>query len=299
MVDANDGLVLIDKPRGWTSHDVVARVRRVAKTRKVGHAGTLDPLATGLLVLGINRATRLLTYLVGADKAYTATIRLGQATETDDAEGKVTATAGADPATADRLASAMQALTGRIEQVPSAVSAIKVRGQRAYARVRAGQEVDLPARPVTVQVFEPTGPARPFSADDTPMLDVDVAVVCSSGTYVRALARDLGSALGTGAHLTALRRTRVGPFEIADAQQLPPQDAADLAVVDLTTACTSLFAVVHLDEAQTRAVRHGQSLDAEPSGPEPVAALRPDGDVVALLGERRGRLGPLLVFDPA
>src|SRR5882757_1353469 len=209
------GLVVVDKPGGVTSHDVVARMRRIARTRRVGHAGTLDPMATGVLVLGIEKATRLLHHLVLADKAYTATIRIGQTTTTDDAEGALVggaSTAGLDEAT---VRTAMGPLTGEIMQVPSAVSAIKIDGQRAYARVRSGEAVELAARPVTVGRFEAVG-----FRSDPPLLDVDVEVECSSGTYVRALARDLGAALGVGGHLTALRRTRVGPFTLDQARPL-------------------------------------------------------------------------------
>ena len=207
---AGDGLVVVDKPAGWTSHDVVGRCRRLYGTRKVGHAGTLDPMATGVLVVGVGRATRLLTFLVGCDKEYLATIRLGQTTVTDDAEGEITASAGARGVADERIAEEIAALTGEIAQVPSSVSAIKVDGRRSYARVRSGEQVELEARPVTVTVFEVLD-RRDLAADDgTYVVDLDVRVVVSAGTYVRALARDLGAGLGTGGHLTALRRTRVG-----------------------------------------------------------------------------------------
>lgn len=320
---STDGLVLIDKPTGWTSHDVVARTRRLARTRKVGHAGTLDPMATGLLVLGVNRATRLLTYLVGADKEYTATIRLGQDTSTDDAEGEVTSAAGAAQVDliAEELPAAMAALTGSIEQVPSTVSAIKVDGERAYARARAGEQVVLTARPVHVEVFERTGPVTSARADDgTSVVDVDVRVVCSSGTYIRALARDLGRGLGTGGHLTRLRRSRVGPFTIDQAQPLPEPDdeAAPVQVRDLTAVCSAVFDVLHLPEPAARALRYGQFIDAPgPDGERaagaatatgaapaaatgaPRAAMHPDGHVVALVEDRGRRLKPVLVLDPA
>lgn len=307
---STDGLVLIDKPPDWTSHDAVARVRRLAGTRKVGHAGTLDPMATGLLVLGVNRATRLLTYLVGADKEYIATIRLGQVTSTDDAEGEITSTASARGDIEQRLLGQMAALTGAVEQVPSAVSAIKVDGERAYARVRAGEQVELKARPVRVETFEQTGPVVPATADDgTSVLDVPVRVVCSSGTYIRALARDLGAALGTGGHLTALRRTRVGTFAVVDAQDLGDLSAGtqDLHIHGITPVCTALFEVLTLTEAQGRAVRYGQPIDAvspPPSSsagaePAPVAAAHPDGRVIALLQRRADQWRPVLVFDPA
>jgi len=208
---APDGLVVVDKPAGWTSHDVVARMRRLARTKKVGHAGTLDPMATGVLVLGIGRATRLLTYVVGADKEYTATIRLGVATTTDDAEGETVTVADASSVTRAAIDSGVAILTGPIQQVPSSVSAIKVNGKRAYAMVRAGESVELAARAVTIHRFE-VHDVRAASADGVAVLDVDVTVECSSGTYIRALARDLGDGLGVGGHLTALRRTRVGGY---------------------------------------------------------------------------------------
>ena len=324
MAATGDGLVLIDKPPGWTSHDVVARVRRLAGTRKVGHAGTLDPMATGVLVLGVNRATRLLTYLVGADKEYTATIRLGQSTSTDDAEGEITTSPGAREVAADALTEAIGQLTGQIDQVPSAVSAIKVDGRRAYDRVRAGQDVQLAPRAVHVEVFAVTAGPEPATAPGgTEVLDVQVRVVCSSGTYIRALARDLGEALGTGGHLTALRRTRVGGFGLDQAQELlgrtVDDPAAQLRLLSLTQAATQLFPVRHLTEAETRAVRYGQFIaarqgagagnagagnagaqDAGPGdGPGPVAGVDPEGEVVALLREREGKVRPELVFRPA
>ncbi len=304
-VTAADGLLLVDKDSGVTSHDVVAATRRLAATRKVGHAGTLDPMATGLLVLGVGRATRLLTYLVGADKTYEATIRLGQTTLTEDAEGEVVTSPGCPPPArwpdgaagfSARLASALAGLTGQIEQVPSAVSAIKVDGVRSYARVRGGEDVRLPARPVTVHSLERRGAPRPARSEDgTAVVDVDLTVSCSSGTYVRALARDLGTVLGCGAHLTALRRTTVGPFDVAEARDLAAlaaQVAADGATpvpdtgpadpdggqaggapgpTGLTTMSPSeatkrCFAVVHLDEAEAAAVRRGQFLPGDVLG---------------------------------
>jgi tRNA pseudouridine55 synthase len=223
-VTAPDGLVVVDKPQGWTSHDVVGRTRRLARTRKVGHAGTLDPMATGVLVLGIGKATRLLGHLALTEKQYDGTIRLGQTTVTDDAEGEVVTTHDASAVTDEAIAAGVATLTGEIQQVPTAVSAVKVDGVRSYARVRAGEDVELKARPVTVSRFEVL--ARRGD-------DLDVTVTCSSGTYVRALARDLGAALGVGGHLTALRRTRVGPFELAAArtlEQLERVERQDAAV---------------------------------------------------------------------
>jgi tRNA pseudouridine55 synthase len=309
---AGDGLVVVDKPSGWSSHDVVGRVRRLAGTRKVGHAGTLDPMATGVLILGINRATRFLTYLVGADKEYTATIRLGQSTVTDDAEGEVTDSLGAGVVGDAALAAAIGELTGSISQVPSSVSAIKVDGRRSYARVRAGEDVALEARPVTIRRFDVLGRRSVIAEGGTAVTDVDVVVACSSGTYIRALARDLGAALGVGAHLTALRRTRVGPFTLDDAATLE-EHAASLCVLDVTTAARRCFPVRELTQDEAVAVRFGKFLApsgpgmrGEPSGVDlgdarerPVAALAPDGRVVALLVDRGGRARPVLVLDPA
>jgi tRNA pseudouridine55 synthase len=289
------GLVIVDKPAGWTSHDVVARMRRLAHTRRVGHAGTLDPMATGVLVLGVDKATRLLHHLVLADKAYTATIRLGQATVTDDAEGDVVSEASTAAVTDAAVLGAMAPLTGDILQSPSAVSAIKVDGQRAYKRVRDGEVVTLPARPVTVSSFVALRLHRP-SPD---LLDVDVSVECTSGTYVRALARDLGAALGVGGHLTALRRTRVGPFTLEQARTLDELAALeDPVTLPLAAAVASAMPVRQLDEQQARALTYGKSLDVV--GLVGVyGALAPDGSVVALLREDDGRAKPVLVFTAA
>lgn len=293
------GLVVVDKPPEWTSHDVVGRIRRLAGTRKVGHAGTLDPMATGVLVLGVGRATRLLTYLVGADKEYTATIRLGQDTRTDDAEGEVIRARGAGDLESirARLDAAVATLTGDIEQVPSAVSAIKIDGQRAYRRVRAGEEVHIPPRSVRVHGFT-TGPVRPGqAAEGTRVVDIEARISCSSGTYVRALARDLGAELGTGGHLIRLRRERVGPFTLEAATTLE-RLAEQFSVTDVTTAIRALFQQRRLTEPEARAVRYGQKLD--PTGSEEiVAAVAPDGAGIALLRDEDGRARPVLVLDPA
>ncbi len=285
------GLVVVDKPQGWTSHDVVGRMRRLAGTRKVGHAGTLDPMATGVLVLGVGRATRLLGHLQLADKEYLATIRLGQSTVTDDAEGEVVSDSPAGHLDADDVAAAMLPLTGAIEQVPSSVSAIKVDGQRSYARVRAGEDVDLPARPVTVHVFE-LGDVRA----DGDLLDLDVRVVCSSGTYVRALARDLGAALGVGGHLTMLRRTRVGGFHLDSAHTLEDLEA-ELTVTDLGAAARASFPALDLTEDQAAQVRFGRvlaGLDLGAAGP--VALFDPEGRFLALYEQRGGDARAVAVF---
>jgi len=300
---APDGLLVVDKPSGWTSHDVVARVRRLAGTRKVGHAGTLDPMATGVLVLGIGRATRLLTYVVGADKEYRATIRLGVSTTTDDAEGEVLARVGAEGVARADLEVGVAALTGAISQVPSSVSAIKVDGQRAYARVRVGEQVELAARPVTVHGFV-VHDVAPGVAEGLAVLDVDVTVVCSSGTYIRALARDLGAALGVGGHLTALRRTRVGGYPLAVARTLE-QLEAEVAVLPMAVAARATFPARALTEHEASELSFGRRLAAVAGGPVgtaalPVAAFAPDGTLVALLADDdAGRSRPVLVFAPA
>jgi tRNA pseudouridine55 synthase len=282
--------VLVDKPAGLTSHDVVARIRKLARTRRVGHAGTLDPAATGVLVLGLGRATRLLGHLSTRDKDYAATIRLGAWTHTDDAAGEITRRGErpVDDVTDAELRAGMQTLTGDLLQVPSSVSAISVDGKRAHARVRAGEDVTLPARPVQVASFELDGRDGP---------DLYARVSCSSGTYVRALARDLGEILGTGGHLAALRRTRVGPYSIESAKTLEAL-SEELAITSLETAVAAAFPSRQLDADQALAVGHGRPLD--PSGwAGPTGVFAPGGELVALLEDRDGAARPLVVFMPA
>lgn len=271
------GLVIVDKPSDWTSHDVVGRLRRLAGTRKVGHAGTLDPMATGVLVLGVNRATRLLGHLMLTEKEYLATIRLGATTVTDDKEGDITAETSASHLGDEEIRAAVLPFCGDIEQVPSSVSAIKVNGQRSYARVRAGEEVVLKARPVRVEAFE----VLAIRAEGA-FRDVDVRVVCSSGTYIRALARDLGQSLGVGGHLTALRRTRVGQFTLEHARTLD-QLAEEFGVLDIGTAARLTFPVFEADDAQANDIRFGRALGEVDLGAEgPVAVFAPDGEFLAL-----------------
>jgi tRNA pseudouridine55 synthase len=300
MTSGKDGLVIVDKPGGLTSHDVVARIRRLAGTRRVGHAGTLDPMATGVLVVGVEKATRLLGYLTVTEKQYDATIRLGQSTSTDDAEGEVTFTASAQGVSAaaltqHELAKAIAELTGEIQQVPPAVSAIKVDGQRAYKLTRAGAAPELKPRPVTVYEFTVTD-VRP--AGDGDLTDVDATVRCSSGTYIRALARDLGDKLGTGGHLTALRRTRVGGYGL-DAAQTLDQLADRFEVMPLAQAAAAVFPRRDLSADEARRLAHGGRLPAGPPGTGtsgPTAAFAPDGSLVALLAEQDGQARPLAVF---
>ena len=278
------GLVVVDKPGGMTSHDVVASVRRLAGTRKVGHAGTLDPMATGVLVLAVNRATRLLGHLTLTDKRYDATIRLGAATTTDDAEGKVVESRSTEGLTEDAVRTALGAFVGEIDQVPSSVSAVKIGGKRAYARVRAGEQVEIPPRRVTIHSLEVT-------AVDLP--DVRVSVHCSSGTYIRAVARDLGAALGVGGHLTSLRRTAVGPFALDDAHTLDELNEA-FSMTPLSDAARAAFPALDIDDDQTAYVRVGRALDLVLH--ETTALFAPDGEFLALYEPRGGSARAVAVF---
>ena len=347
------GLMVIDKPAGMSSHDVVSRMRRIAGTRRIGHAGTLDPAATGVLILGVNKATKLLTYLVGQDKTYDATIRLGIETLTEDAEGEHTAahpeavealTAVGPEQMRARILEAVASLRGDIMQVPSAVSAIKINGVRSYARVRGGEEVELPARPVTISEFTVHSVTAGFAeyvvedpegehmATSVPVVDCEVTVSCSSGTYIRALARDLGKALGTGGHLTALRRTRVGAVRLQDAADLAELTARreasegpleDLPLLPLEEAARRIFGARELSAAEASDISYGRRIapsgdgtvvkrSAHASADEQgaiqhasvegiVAGFAPDGTLVALLENKmqRGKVqaAPVLVFE--
>ncbi|MFX4271155.1 tRNA pseudouridine(55) synthase TruB [Propionibacteriaceae bacterium Y1685] len=251
---SRSGIVVVDKPAGLTSHQVVSRVRRAADTRKVGHAGTLDPMATGVLVLGVNRATRLLGHLMVTDKSYTGTIRLGASTVTDDAEGEVINTADTSAITETMIRAAIEPFHGDIEQVPTQVSAIKINGVRSYARVRSGEEVELKARPVTVHRYDVAAVRRIEG-----FVDVDVEVDCTSGTYIRALARDLGGALGCGGHLTALRRTAVGPFTL-DRSVTVDQLAERFSMINISEVAAETFPVVQVSGTEVDDVRHGRAL---------------------------------------
>jgi tRNA pseudouridine55 synthase len=284
------GLVVVDKPAGITSHDVVARVRRLAGTRKVGHAGTLDPMATGVLVLGINRATRLLGHLLLTDKVYDATIRLGVATTTDDAEGEPGTAVPADHLTAAEIGHALAVFVGDIDQVPAAVSAIKVDGRRAYDRVRAGEQVELKARPVRIDAIE----VHAFRPDGG-FLDVDLSVRCSSGTYIRALARDLGAALGVGGHLTALRRTAVGRFSLDDARTLD-ELARSFDLLPMEAAARATFPTLELSAGQATDVGFGRKLAVILPADGPVALFAPDGQFLALYEQDGDRARAVAVF---
>jgi tRNA pseudouridine55 synthase len=287
-----NGLVIVDKPAGWTSHDVVGKLRRLAGTRRVGHAGTLDPMATGVLVVGIEKATRLLGHLALTEKTYDAVIRLGQSTNTDDAEGEVTATSSAAEVTEEALRAAVTELTGAIEQIPPQVSAIKVDGRRAYKRVRAGEEVALKPRPVTVYDFT-IGELR----GEGDLLDVTATVTCSSGTYIRGLARDLGGRLGVGGHLTYLRRTRVGPYDLPMARTIE-QLTEELTVLPMAEAVAAAFPRLDVTEEDARKVAHGGRLGATGLGPGPIGVFGPDGTLLALVEEHGPVAKPLAVFVP-
>ena len=290
---SGSGLIIVDKPGGMTSHDVVARIRRLAGTRRVGHAGTLDPMATGVLVVGVEKATRLLGYLTLTEKEYAATIRLGQSTNTDDAEGEITSTATAADVSAETLAAQVARLTGEILQVPPAVSAVKVGGQRAYKLTRAGAAPELAPRPVTVHEFTITAINK--TGD---LLDLDATVRCSSGTYIRALARDLGAALGTGGHLTRLRRSRVGGYGIDQASTLD-QLAERFDVLPLEEAAAAAFPRRDLTADEARRLATGARLPAAGAPAGPVAAYAPDGRLIALVTEESGQARPLVVFADA
>ena len=282
---SESGLVVVDKPGSMTSHDVVSRLRRLAGTRKVGHAGTLDPMATGVLVLGLNRATRLLGHLTLTDKRYDATVRLGGTTTTDDADGDLVSSSPTDHLSEDDVRSALSSLVGEIDQVPSSVSAVKVDGRRAYARVRAGEEVELSARRVTIHAIDVVSLDLP---------EVKVAVHCSSGTYVRAIARDLGAALGVGGHLTALRRTAVGPFTLADARTID-ELTESFTITPIADAARASFPAIDLDDAQAADVRVGRRLDLALD--TTTALFAPDGEFLALYREGEdGRARAVAVF---
>ena len=299
------GLLLVDKPEGFTSHDVVAKLRGIVGTRKIGHAGTLDPMATGLLVIGVNSATKLLTFLVGEDKTYIATIRLGASTITDDRESEylsVASSGDVDALTELEITNAIRPLTGDIMQVPSSVSAIKVDGERAYAKVRGGDEVKLAARPVTIARFEVLGEMRRETIGDQQFIDLDVIIDCSSGTYIRALARDLGVALEVGGHLTALRRTRVGAYQVTDSQALADLKKGEVKLFPIADAAREAFDVRELAAEEVVDLRHGKRIEvgviAENATAKDrvIAAFAPTGELIAMLTKAGSTLKSLVVF---
>ena len=295
----SSGLLLIDKPSGWTSHDVVAKLRGALGTRRVGHAGTLDPMATGLLLIGVNSATKLLTFLVGEDKTYLATIRLGASTITDDKESEYLSVS--DPVkiaalTDAEIEKAIDSLRGNIQQVPSSVSAIKVNGERAYAKVRAGDEVKLSARPVTISKFKILRAPENVNVAGNSFIDIQVEVDCSSGTYIRALARDLGEALGVGGHLIALQRTRIGKYLLDQAQPIDLPDQETFKVLDISAAATQQFPVRVLSEQEVINLHHGKRLKASGEGSEVFAGVDSKGKLIAMLTKVNNEVKSLVVF---
>ncbi|PSM37892.1 tRNA pseudouridine(55) synthase TruB [Streptomyces dioscori] len=292
-----DGLVIVDKPSGFTSHDVVAKMRGIAKTRRVGHAGTLDPMATGVLVLGVERATKLLGHLALTEKEYLGTIRLGQNTLTDDAEGDLTSSADASGVTRDAIDAGIAELSGDIMQVPSKVSAIKINGVRSYKRAREGEDFEIPARPVRISSFAVYDVRGAVAEDGTPVLDLIVSVVCSSGTYIRALARDLGADLGVGGHLTALRRTRVGPYKLDTARTLD-QLQEELTVMPVAQAAATAFPRWDVDTKRAQLLTNGVRLEMpeEYTGAGAVGVFDPEGRFLALVEEQKGKAKSLAVF---
>ncbi|KUO14595.1 tRNA pseudouridine(55) synthase TruB [Streptomyces dysideae] len=292
-----DGLVIVDKPSGFTSHDVVAKMRGIARTRRVGHAGTLDPMATGVLVLGVEKATKLLGHLALTEKEYLGTVRLGQNTVTDDAEGDITSSTDASQVTRDAIDAGIAKLTGDIMQVPSKVSAIKIDGVRSYKRARDGEDFEIPARPVSISSFAVYDVRDAVAEDGTPVLDLVVSVVCSSGTYIRALARDLGADLGVGGHLTALRRTRVGPYKL-DAAKTLDEHQKDLTVMPIAEAATAAFPRWNVDARRARLLINGVRLEMpdEYAGSGPVAVFDPEGRFLALVEEQKGKAKSLAIF---
>jgi tRNA pseudouridine55 synthase len=277
--------VLIDKQQGWTSHDVVAKLRGILGTRKIGHAGTLDPMATGLLVLGVDAGTKLLQFISGSDKQYLATIRLGESTHTDDAEGEVVFQKSATGITTKDVDAEIVKLIGEISQTPSSVSAIKVDGKRAYDLVREGKEVALKSRPVTIHKFARTSELR----NDVDCLEFDVLVNCSSGTYIRALARDIGNALGVGGHLTMLRRTMIDGFDVSNATEI----TAEPKVLDLTESAKRMFDSLELTEQQARDVVHGKRLNLGASG---MVTCLWQGELLAVMEPKGEQLKSVVVF---
>jgi len=292
-----DGLVIVDKPSGFTSHDVVAKMRGIARTRRVGHAGTLDPMATGVLVLGLEKATKLLGHLALTEKEYVGTIRLGQNTLTDDAEGDIISSTDASGVRRDAVDAGVVKLTGDIMQVPSKVSAIKIDGVRSYKRAREGEDFEIPARPVKISSFAVYDVRDAVAEDGTPVLDLVVSVVCSSGTYIRALARDLGADLGVGGHLTALRRTRVGPYKLDSARTLD-QLQQELTVMPIADAATAAFPRWDVDTRRARLLLNGVRLEMPEvyAGRGAVAVFDPAGVFLALVEEQKGKAKSLAVF---
>jgi tRNA pseudouridine55 synthase len=270
-----DGFLLVDKAGGMTSHDVVAMARKKLDTKKVGHAGTLDPMATGVLVLGIGIATRLLTYITDGKKAYQGKISLGSATHTDDKEGDVIFTAPENKLqliTDSQIKEQLAGFVGNIKQRPSSVSAIKIDGKSAHARVRAGENVDIPERDITIDEIEVKQISHLASS-----IEIDISVTCSAGTYIRAIARDLGEKLEVGGHLTQLRRTLVSPFTLEQCK-----DIADAQLISIAEVIEKLFPIRRLDFSESREILFGRTIEQNQQTGV-VAALDAQGEFLALL----------------
>ncbi len=289
----SDGFLVVDKAPGMTSHDVVAIGRRALNTRKVGHAGTLDPMATGVLVLGFNNGTRLLQYITDGDKSYTATIVLGASTTTDDHEGEITSTADATGVSDEDIKRILGAMVGEIMQRPTNVSAIKVDGKRAYDRARTGEEFELPARKVTISQLDILDIRR---KEATTL--VDIAVTCSAGTYIRAIARDLGAELNVGGHLNVLRRTRVAGFTLDQAVDIAQLKGGNFTTLDLADVARATFPVRELDHEEVNELSFGRPLAVNASD-ELTAALSPDNRLIALLKNSNDKAKPVAVFAAA
>ena len=278
------GFLIVDKPSGMTSHDVVAKVRKRFGTKRVGHAGTLDPMATGVLVIGINSATKFLQYIVEGRKRYTAIIRLGIATVTDDREGEVIATSDWTSVADNQINEFLGSLVGRIKQVPSSVSAKKVAGERAYDLVREGKEVSLEPREVTIHELNVLAIHR------NEHLDIEIDVSCSAGTYIRAIARDLGAALGVGGHLIELRRVEVAPFALSDSE-----DWGSAPLIPLAESISKVMPIRALNFEEITEIKFGRQIEKSESD-GPVAGLAPNGEVAAILENRGDRAQPVSVF---
>lgn len=286
-----EGIVLVDKPAGPTSHDVVAKMRKLFNTRKVGHAGTLDPMATGMLVIGIGRATRLLGYFTAHDKEYFGTIRLGITTTTDDAQGELIKKSSASQITESQILEIVRDFRGPIMQKPSAISAIKIDGKRAYARVRDGEDIDIPSRSVIVHDLEIIEIKKLPELD---VIDVKVRVVCSAGTYIRALARDIGEQLEVGGHLTELRRTRSGVFDSMTSLESLQENPV---MMDLATAVKTGFQHIVLSDEQAFKAVNGVRLSAPADlATGHVGLISLDGTAIGLFDNSDSVLHPLVVF---
>lgn len=287
-----DGFLVVDKSAGMTSHDVVALARRALGTRKVGHAGTLDPMATGVLVLGFGNGTRLLQYITNGDKSYTATVVLGASTVTDDAEGEILTTATSDQLEAisdEQIHQVLSRMRGVIAQRPSSVSAVKVNGERAYARVRAGEDVQLAAKEVTISQLDIKAIRR-----HEQRIEIDIQVTCSAGTFIRAIARDCGIVLGVGGHLNALRRTRVASFDLTQAITIEELKTNEFEPLTVTDVATSTFPIRELSGDEANELAFGRALSIGDSND--VTAAMAQGQLVALLCNRDGSARPIAVF---